>query len=128
MSTTPPTPIATPQPASPDGSGTVSSHLGWSIACTCIGALLCCPTFAVGILAIVYSSRSISLLDMGRIDEARRAASRARIWCIVTALLGCLGLACVVLAITAVGAAVSFVETVKGVFHVIMYVTGQYSR
>lgn len=59
-----------------------SNYLAWSILTT----LFCC--LPAGIVAIVYSGKVNGLWSAGRYASARKAASNAKKWCIISAVAG----------------------------------------
>lgn len=68
-----------PMPPRPD------NYLVWSIVVT----ILCC--LVGGIVALVYSSKVNSAYDRGDYNEALKASSSAKTWCIVSAVVGLVG-------------------------------------
>lgn len=60
----------------------VPNYLPWAIAAT---VLCCLPT---GVAAIVYASKATSAQNVGNYDEAKKAADSAKIWLIVSVILG----------------------------------------
>lgn len=79
---TPQQPGYTTQQPGPDYSQKPDNYLVWSILVT----LLCC--LIGGIVAIVYSSKVDSHWNAGRYDEAIKASTNAKNWCIGSAIVG----------------------------------------
>ena len=62
------------------------TYLAWAVVLT----LLCC--LPAGIVAIVYSSNVESKYAQGDLAGAQRASQNAQIWCILSFVLGIIGL------------------------------------
>jgi Interferon-induced transmembrane protein len=62
----------------------VQNYLVWAI----ISILLCIPT---GIVAMVYSTQVNTKLSAGDLAGATKASNNAKIWCIVSTVLGVVG-------------------------------------
>lgn len=63
---------------------TVPNYLPWAIVAT----ILCC--IPGGIVAIVYSNKANTLAAAGDIASARRSADSARVWLIISVIVGVL--------------------------------------
>lgn len=83
----PPTPgqgLATPYPRTPVTGVPVPNYLVWAILVTLFCFL---PT---GIVAIVYASQVNSKLAAGDVAGAREASNKAKMWTIISAVVGVL--------------------------------------
>lgn len=82
----PPDPYGAPPPvyAQPQGGADIPDLLVWSILAT----LLCC--IPGGIAAIIFASRANSAKATGDFETARKAASQAKTWLIVSVIAGVL--------------------------------------
>ena len=84
----PPQYMAPPQPYSPSppsfgaAGGDIPNYLPWAIVAT----LLCC--LPAGIASIVFANKANSAKAMGDLVAARNAANQAKIWLIVSVVVG----------------------------------------
>lgn len=86
-----PAPYGAPLPYQTPGAD-IPDYLPWSIAAT----LLCC--MPCGIAAIIYSTKANTAKAKGDLEEARQAASRAKMWLIVSVVVGLVTTALILLA------------------------------
>ena len=72
-----------PSTAAPSSKSTkVPNYMVWSILAT----LLCCLPF--GIVGIIYSAKTTSLVEKGDYSGALAASAKAKVWCVVSLILG----------------------------------------
>ena len=81
---TPPPPQSsyTPSP----GSGAPPNYLWQAIVLT----ILCCNCFPLGIVAIIFAAQVNSKFQAGDLAGAMQASKNAKLWCIITAVVGLL--------------------------------------
>jgi hypothetical protein len=76
----------------------IPNHIVWAILATVIATGAACAgccffpllSLGAGITAIVYASKVDNLAAAGYLREAEQASNNARLWCIVTSVLGVL--------------------------------------
>ena len=70
----------------------VPNHMVWTVVCSFIATLTCCPLGLLGIVGIVFSSKVNTLLAAGDIPGAQRASATAKTWAIVASVLAVIGI------------------------------------
>lgn len=81
---TPPVPPVPPVPPTPPIDKKPDNLLVWSILAT----VLCC--LPLGIAAIIYSNKVDPLWNEGKYEEAKKAAETAKMYCIISLVVGIL--------------------------------------
>lgn len=81
----PPPPPSSPASPCAENKKKPDNLLVWSILST----VLCC--LPLGIVAIIYSTKVDSLWSEGRYEEAEKAASNAKMYCLISLGLGIIG-------------------------------------